>query len=259
MPTAPALLDLQRSFIAALYGEDAPDLAGKIAGNGLPPSSRLQIYRNSSEQIHVDALRTSYPAILALVGEDFFEQAAAGYRRASASRSGNLHEFGAHFAEFLEQLPQTAHLPYLGDVARLEWRRQLSALSAEANPLSPVEFERALNDLVGPARIVLHPSLQLFSSTHPALAIWMYAINPDQERFELPSDGENIVLWRTDGEVAMASVDAASHACIEALVRGLDLNAAHVIAHAHDADFDFIACIMGLLARNLVVAAIPLD
>ena len=41
--------------------------------------------------------------------------------RGHASTSGDLNVYGDEFGEFLADYPHAANLPYLADVARLEW------------------------------------------------------------------------------------------------------------------------------------------
>ena len=254
MHAAPSLLELQSGFLGALYDEQKTGPADQVVGAGLAPTARLRIYRHSCEQIHLEALRTAYPAVLALVGEAFFEQAGVHFGHAHPSRSGNLQVFGEHFPEFLEGLPSTQSLPYLGDVARLEWRRQLAALANESEPLSLVEFEAAMAEAEGAVRVTFHPSAQRLVSSHPVLAIWKYAMQPAAERFTLPESGDRLVLWRSDGEVAMAVVDAASFACIDALAGGDTLDAAHAKANHQDRDFDLPTCIASLVTAGIVTA-----
>lgn len=259
MPTAPALLDCQRRFLAALYADDAPGPTEAILPNGLEPAARLRIYRRSSTETHTAALRATYPAVLALVGEAFFDQTAARYRRALPSHSGNLQAFGHRFADFLESLPATSGLPYLGDVARLEWLRQQTALADDGKTLSPDALAGWSTEADGPLAILLHPSVRLLASRYPVLTIWRYAIQPSPKQLQLGDEGENVVLWREDGEVAMAVPDAASFTCIEALVQKRVLDAANTAAQAVDAGFDLAMCMQSLLQRGLISAVHPVD
>ncbi|TAL72252.1 MAG: DUF2063 domain-containing protein [Burkholderiaceae bacterium] len=257
MHAASSLLELQRSFLEALFDSRKTGPVDRLVGAGLDPAARLRIYRHNSEQTHLEALRTTYPAVAALVGDAFFEQTAARYRGQYPSRSGNLQAYGEHFAEFLASLADTHRLPYLADVARLEWRRQLAALAGEAGALTPVELQSALAAVQGPVRVSFHPSVHRFASPHPVLAIWQYAMRPRTERLTLPESGDRLVLWRSGGEVAMAGVDAASFACIDALARGEILDAAHAAASAQDPAFDLPACIASLVREGLVTGITP--
>lgn len=254
MHTARALPELQRRFLAALYDDEAPGPTDAIAGNGLEPSARLRIYRRSCNEIQIGALRAAYPAVFALVGEAFFDQTARGYRHAHPSNSGNLQGFGADFTDHLASLPSLAGYPYLPDVARLEWLRQQAVLAADADPIPPDVLARQLADTDALTRLALHPSVHCLASHHPVLAVWRYATDPTPEDFQLTGAGEQVVLWREDGEVAMATPDAASFACIEALTRGDTRDDAHAAAKAIDSDFDLPACLASLVGRGLIVA-----
>lgn len=257
MHAAPSLPELQKQFLAALYDGRVAGPVAAIASNGLEPAARLRIYRNSCGAIHTGALRTTYPAVFALVGEDWFDQTMRGYLRAHPSRSGNLQRFGESFADYLETLPELDMLAYLPDVARLEWLRQECVLAGDAAQVSHTAFVDTLARAADRSCITLHPSVQLLASHHPVLTIWRYAMQPSTERLTLGGEGENVVLWREDGEVAMDATDAASFACIAVLARGDTLTAAHAAAQARDTTFDLTACINSLLQHGLVAGLTP--
>lgn len=256
MPAMLSLRDLQQSFLAATYdGEDGTAIAAVIAGQGMAPAARLRIYRNSGTLIHTDALRTSFPAVLALLGEDCFDTAAMHYRREHPSTSGNLQMFGAAFGDFLAGLPALQAFPYVADVARLEGLRQQVALATPAEPATPAACAAALN---GPAAdrlvLALHRGLRMFASPHAVLTLWRHAMAPDPHGLRLPASGEQIVLWPADGEVAMAALDTASFACIEALLHGASIAEAAQVGLAFDPAFDPIDGIASLIDQGLVLA-----
>lgn len=165
------LRELQLRFAAALDGGDegADDIA---AGQGLGARQRLSIYRNNVLVGRLRALETAYPVTRALVGDDFFGAAAREYAVAAPSRSGNMNDYGAEFATFIAAFRGAAVLPWLQDVARLEWALQRAGTAADA----PTLDRAALADV--PAveqpclRFALHPSAQLLELEWPALAIW---------------------------------------------------------------------------------------
>src|SRR5687768_16032631 len=95
---------------------------------------RLQVYRNNVFISLRQALADVYPVVQRLVGEEFFNQLARRFVREHPSRSGNLHDFGREFAGFLATLPDLTELPYLPDVAALEWALHEVFHEAEARP-----------------------------------------------------------------------------------------------------------------------------
>ena len=259
MPAACSLRELQDRFLTALYDGDRTMAAALVEGAGLDAQARVQVYRNSGTLIHTDTLRTTYPAVLALVGEDFFESAAMQYRCAHPSTSGNLQAFGSTFAAFLESLPGAQQLAYLADVARLEWLRQEVALAADITPAlaaAPQEFPVSNK---GALRLELHPSLRLFASPHAVLTLWRYAMAADAGRLQLPAEGEHVAMWRSGADVAMTAVDAASFVCITALLQGASIDAAASEALALDPHCDVAACIDSLLEEALVMVIHPAD
>lgn len=253
MQVAPSLLECQRRFLAAIYYPEAPVPADVIFGHGLEPAARLRIYRHSSEQIHTAALRTTYPVVLALVGEPFFEQAALRYHRAYPFVSGNLQAFGEYFGDLLEDMTESRALAYLPDVARLEWQRQLAALAPAADSSLPPAFGATPAESNGWACMALHPSVRTFASPFSVLTIWLYAMQPTSEDLTLPEAGEHVVVWRSpDGQVAMTALDPASFAAIDTLVHGRALCDALAAARACDPEFELNACMESLAMNGLL-------
>ncbi|HEX7386434.1 MAG TPA: DNA-binding domain-containing protein [Castellaniella sp.] len=251
-----SLRELQTAFLAALYDGTVPGPVSSIAGNGLAPGARLRIYRRSCNEIQTAALRTSYPAVLALVGEDWFDQAARRYRGLYPSRSGNLQQFGVHFADYLQTIPAGRTLPYLADVARLEWLRQETVLAADSQALAFDDFMAGLDGAGESLRIGLHACVHFLSSRYQVLAIWRFAMDP-QGDLSLNDEGENVMLWRENDEVAMAAVDAATFTYVTALAAGMSLKEAGVDAATLDAGFDSAQCMNELIGRHLVTRVLP--
>lgn len=257
MPAAPRLHELQQGFADALLGR-SDAVAAWVDGAGLDPAARMRIYRHAIEGTLIAALRTSYPAVHALVGDDFFDAMAARYRLQHPSACGNLLQFGGALADYLADMPEAQSLPYLADVARLEWRRQLAALAADALPADAVTATAAA--LVAPdrLRIRLHPSLQWLRSDYAVLTLWQWCQAPS-DAVPKVDGGEHVLLWREGGEVAMAAVSPATFRCIERLAEGCTVASAYQAATDVDNDFDLEPCLRDLLAQGLIVAFIDED
>jgi len=249
MRAAPSLPELQRAFCAAVLATDT-SLTEWVSGNGLDPKARLQIYRNIVFNNLAAALRTAYPAVLKLVGEEFFEGAAARYIRDYHSTSGNLQDYGERFPEFLARMPEAASLAYLPDVARLEWARQESYLAADAElPDSAVLAGIPENQQL---ELSLHPSVQLVTSTHPIWDIWMFCQQTTPEHLDLSGEGQTVLIWRDAQQLAMQPLESGQRELVATLLAGETLAAAHAYAVAANSGFDVAACLQWLLQNNLV-------
>ena len=92
-----------------------------VRGDDLSAAQRIQIYRNNYQTSLRGALKAVYPVVARLVGEGFFAWLGYEFLTRCPSRSGNLHEFGAELADFIESFEAAKPHPFLPDVARLEW------------------------------------------------------------------------------------------------------------------------------------------
>ncbi|SMF23138.1 HvfC/BufC N-terminal domain-containing protein [Pseudogulbenkiania subflava] len=256
MTTAPSLLELQRAFSRSVFTGDPAGIAPWVAPHGLTADERLQIYRNMVFNTLGSALKTSYPSVLRLVGEDCFDGVAARYIAAVPSQSSNLQDYGAAFPDFLAAIPETAELPYLADIARLEWARQLAYLAAEATPLAPGRLTERSEDELARTVFVLHPSVHLIDSRYPILDIWRFCQEADsQDRLQLGGHGQTVLLWRSDTQIAMQTILPGGGCFIAGLLLGMPLGMVIDKAHAQDPAFDLAAHLHLLLQNGLLIDA----
>jgi len=175
----PSLLEVQRALLASLAGEDDEAAASQIVADGIDPAGRLAIYRNTLVSTLVAALRLTYPAVRKLVGDEFFEGAARVFIGEQRATSAWLDEYGRGFGSFLAAFPPAASLPYLPDVAQLEWCVSRALHAPEAEPIDM----RRLAALAGAdthlLRLVPHPALALMRAESPADAIWHGVLEGD--------------------------------------------------------------------------------
>ena len=175
----PTLLDIQRAMFHALVFRDSESAASQIVGDALSPAERLDIYRNTFLSGLTTALRISYPAVQRLVGEEFFGGAAQCFIEAHSPKTAYLNAYGAEFADFLARFQPAASLPYLADVARLEWAVNIALHAENVAPLGADTLARVAN--VPPENLVLlpHPAIALLQLDYPATAIWRAVLSED--------------------------------------------------------------------------------
>lgn len=188
--------------------------------------ARFDVYRASFESNLCNALRNTYPVVNRLVGEAFFGQAARAYLRAHPSRCGDLHEYGAHFATFLAALDSLGDLPYLPDVARLEWLAHQAFHAADAETLTlGVLTELSPEACAG---LCLLPSVRLMRSEFPVHRIWQV----NQESWagdavvSLEEGGARLAVSREGLDIVLLPLEAEAHELACALFEAGSLGAA---------------------------------
>lgn len=252
MPDAPSLLELQRTFAAAVTDGTGGELTPWIEGRGLAPEARLKVYRNMVGIGHTEALRTAYPAVCRLVGNDFFEGAAVRYLRDVPSPSGNLQDYGAAFPEFLARLPEAAGVAYLPDVARLEWARQQAWLAADAEPLDHAALEGIEGTAQSRSSLDLHPGVRLIQSSYPVFDIWMFCQEDVPDDLQLAETGQNALIRRAGAQLEMQTLEPGQTEFVAGLLAGYTLNRALEAACGVDEAFDFSACLHDLIEMRIV-------
>ena len=140
-----SLKSLQQQFISLLLNVKK---SGVGMGEVLVPMSRLtikdslHIYQNNNRQNLLDALKQIYPLCLDLVGEVFFNAMARNYIQQYPSKEYLLEYYGEHFASFVEKFSPAEGLPYLRDVAKLEWGIHLAMIGEDAKELDFAKLQQ---------------------------------------------------------------------------------------------------------------------
>lgn len=254
----PRLLDIQRGMQAAILGRrdgrsppDAPTLDAMIDGRGLPADRRLAIHRNTTRITLTEALATTYPVVARLVGEEFFAHLAGVYLQAHPPRHGCLLDLGAGFAAVLAAHPSAETLPYLADVARLEWAWHQVLHEAEDPALSPSDL--AALGPEGFATLVLAPlpAARLITSPWPVETIWR-ANQPeitDPPPLSLDQGPTRLLVLRPGVDVLFLRLSVGEAALVAALFQEAPLGEAAAVATAADPEFDLgpaMARLLGL-------------
>ena len=202
------LATLQRDFMRALLddGEAAP------AG--------IEVYRRGVRINHAAALEAAYPVVRRLVGDAFFTEAARVYSAQHASTSGDLDEYGDGFARFLASYPHAASLPYLADVAILEWACHESERAPQAPAFDFAALAEVPPQAHGDLRFALHPAVRLVASPHPIVSI--YAANaPGRDGTPERTSGAQLALVRREGSRArVQACDADEWRLLQGFARG---------------------------------------
>ncbi|MGY6536324.1 MAG: HvfC/BufC N-terminal domain-containing protein [Pararhodobacter sp.] len=231
----------QAAFHAALWQGDPPE--GLAAPTQAERMMRFSVYRNTVRNGLIRALAERFPVTQALVGVPFFRAMARAFIAIAPPRDPVLLRWGAALPGFLDRFPPVAHLPWLGDVARLERARGRAFHAADAAPVSP-DALRVPDP--GALRLVLHPSVALIASRYPAPGIWQ-AHQPGGT-CRMPGTGpEQALIGRQpDLAVIVVAVDAGTHAVLSALAAGAPLGRA--AAHANPT-----AALTLLLRHGLII------
>jgi hypothetical protein len=250
----PTLPELQRAMQRSLLDCADGDASTWVIADGLDAATRLGIYRNTCASVLSSALRLAFPAVQHLVGPVFFDGAARLFVAQAPPRSAWLDEYGAEFPDFLDRLPQAASVPYLADVARLEWHVNLVLHAPDAAPLDIARLT-ALGE-AGPAelRFQSHPAVRLLRCEFPVDVIWRAVLERDDRTMEAVNLADGpvwLLVHRTQSGIDVVRLGECEWRFTAALFLGKSLPAALEEASCDDAH----AVLALHLARGCLVDA----
>jgi hypothetical protein len=165
----------------------------------------------------IGALEQSFPVVHALTGDAYFAALACDYIRAVPPRSPVLARYGADFAAYVETLPVTESLPYLADIARLEYARIRAYHAVDADI-----WNRFTHDDVAallPQPLAPHPSLTTIRSAHPIDLIWQ-AHQPAKCEDVTDWSPHFVLVYRTGDIVVHEVLDGFAASCFELVLNG---------------------------------------
>jgi hypothetical protein len=255
----PADATSQSDFAAALFDPSLDCPAGFSVWNGSDPARRLAVYRNNVIASLIDALAETYPVVQELVGTDFFRAMAAVFVRQAPPRSRILARYGQGFAAFIEQFEPARGVPYLPDMARLEFARVRAYHAADAEPVTHAALGLALAspERIAELRLVCHPSLSVIDSRFAVVSLWAAHQGEGDLTTLDPGQPQDAFVLRAGLDVLVLHAPAGGAAFVRALLQGRCFGDAAGAAAACAPAFD-PATVLSLLTYHGALTSIYL-
>ena len=246
----PTLAETQTRFVAALRNRDAAPPPLVLGRGGEIPALRFDVYRNNVHVSLVNAIAAVYPTVERLVGPDFFRGMARVFVGEVLPQTPVLLDYGADFPVFIERFRPASTLPYLADVARIDWAWHRAYHAAESRSLTPRDLSAVPAEQLGGARFTLHPSAQALASPWPSLSIWTTNRHDDEVRsVNLRAGGEETLVSRPGHEVGVWHLPTGGSRFLHRLLAGKTLSDA---AGATGAEFDLVTTLQTLLTSGAI-------
>ncbi len=233
--------DRQRRLLDALLASEADPAALALRERDARALRGLQAYRANANASAARALGAAHPTVQMLVGDDDFALLAQAFWRAEPPQRGDLGEWGAGFAAFVEADPRLADWPWLADCARLDWALHRCERAADSR-LDAASITR-LGD-TDPSRLALEPApgVEVIVSPWPIAQIHAAHRGDAAPAFERVREaigqrqGEAVVVSRQGWKAVPQVVDPTTARWMQRWMHATDL--ADALAQAPEG-FDF--------------------
>ncbi|MBL0917983.1 MAG: putative DNA-binding domain-containing protein [Hydrogenophaga sp.] len=196
----------QRALLDALFQPQPPQADACWNPTG------LGAYRANAHAHAERTLSGTYPVVRALLGDEAFNALARALWHRHPPLRGDLGEWGEALALFIATEPDLDPLPYLGDVARVEWALHQAARSPDARP-DPASFARLQDHHPDRLHARLATGTWVLDSAWPVLSIVDAHLHGDPGFDAVAQrlrDGvrEAVRVWRHAGRVRACFIDA---------------------------------------------------
>jgi hypothetical protein len=223
---------MQSQFAAALLGRTG--------------SPGMAVYRSNAFGNWAQALSSAYPIVRKIVGEEFFAGLAREYARGHPSMSGDLNEYGVRLPEFVAAFQHTQDLPYLPDVARMEWLAHRAYYAED-----PESFGfQGVNEF---SRLALTTPCALLVSEWPLARIW--TVHQDDYEGEIDVDlragPDRILVHRPRWRAQVRSLAPGDYRFLDMARQGKTLAEA-LEAAAEDPGFDPALALAGWVDAGVI-------
>lgn len=250
-----ALPDLQAAFAAHVAGGDRADLAAAIVGDSIPADARLRVYRHHVNHSLCAALAATFPTVHALVGEGFFRGLAQGFMEQVLPVQPVLAEYGAGFPAFVATKEAARSLPYLSDIARLDWALNVAFHSPAGRRLAVADLAGIDPEQLPSLSIALPLGAALIGSQYPIDRIWN-ASQPgaSADTVNLESGRADLMVLRRADDAAFIVLNGGEAAFVAALAGGKSLEGAAEQAASAEPSFDLSTAFARLLSLEVFAA-----
>lgn len=239
----------RQDFAAALRdpSAQAPDFV--VAAD---PQKRFAVHRNNWTVAAREALKTNFPTLVQMLGDEAFGRVATEFAQNCPPSSPILGDYGADFAGFLQEFLAAQNredLAYLPDLARLDHALLGAARAPDAAPASLAQLSAIDPEKIGEVRATPHPSTRLIRSAFPLLAL-----REAENAADIVWGDENLLILRPDDTLWVKKLSAAESDFFAACIERVPLSDAAQNAQAADKNFDFGAVLVELTRAGAFVS-----
>lgn len=248
-----SLSDVQAQFHAAVVSRDSAVPAMLLAP--APVAGRLDIYRRHFREALVKHIAGRFPTVEWLLGSARMRPLAEAFIRAAPPTAPCMAEYGAGFIDALRCDTSTGELPYIGDVAELDWLLGGVSVAVSKPALSIAALAACPADRLPDCGLRLQPGTRYLQSGWPVDDLVRVRLG-DQlpEVLNFAAHKVAIEVSGARGRFRLTRLDEPVMKFRTALAAGRTLGDAVNAGIDAGAEFDFSLALATVFAEGLVIA-----
>lgn len=205
------------------------------------------------------ALAITFPTVQALLGEPAFGVLSRRFHQAHPHHQADWGEWGEALPDWLAAQAELVELPYLPDVARLDWSCHVSERAADSR-IDVASMGLAAAQAPERLRLRLAPDVRMLRSTHPVVPIWWAHHGPPADQaswFERANKAMHegvlghVIVHRQRWRATPFEVTPGTWAFVRAAHAGQSL--ARALDEVAPMGFDFVQWLPGAIQHGWVL------
>ena len=241
---------------------------GLSVWHGGDTARRFLIHRNNRLVGLIDHLAETFSVVKALVGDEFFNGMSIEYLGQLRLDPPILNVMGGSFSSFISQFEHAQDLPYLADLARLEFARVVAFHAENTVAMSASDVANVLRTMEGCSpellslaafHVKLHPSITVIESSFAIQSIWAAHQREEAEQAQAltsidVSCAQSVIVFRSGWQPVVMEVDEGYACVISRLNEGVSLDVALAARGSVDefGELDVAALISFLVQNELM-------
>lgn len=218
------------------------------------PLRGIAAYRAHARASAERALQTAYPVITQLVGDENFGYLARDYWHQHPPSCGDLAQWGSDLPLFIAASKPLADVPYLADVAQIEWTLHVCAGSADRMQ-NRDSFAALTNHAPACLSFTTAPGVHILPSVYPAAAIALahkgQGALQDAATLLHAGAAQTALVWRHGFAPRLRVLPEVEQNFTSAVCAGQHLAMALDLAHP---DFDFSDWLAANVQNGLLIS-----
>lgn len=220
----------QAHFIHTLSNESTETLLAHYCTTTNSISSRIAAYKNNKSGTLISWLENIYQQVLALVGSHYFTQLGTSYISATPLKTSNFSDYSRHFPNHLQQLlttrPELSDLPYLADVAQLDWHLHQSYYAENRKAFDLAGFSQLSESQQLRSSLQAAPDLVSMSSPWPLYELWeFHTKGGEAPKINTGGHAHAILIYRDQFKPKIKPISITEHSLLLAIQQGTTIEA----------------------------------
>lgn len=227
--TTNALASWQQCFLQGVQAQSSflhlTDACHELPEATFNLKKRLAAY-DGNYQLGLQAwLKKTYIQVVQLVGEDFFAKLAHDFSDQQPLSNHNLHDYGRYFPNFIAEQNVMEDLPYLADVAQVDWYISQAYYSQNRNTFDVARFSQLDEAEQQHISFILADDLHIMASDFPLYEIWQLNRGEiDSLDMHKTRDSSCVAIYREGYQASLMLVPALEHQFYQAIQAGNSLS-----------------------------------